>query len=393
MPDAHPDPQILGFASYIHMKTVLISPTVAQFTRIRRVDLDFSQRVKDLAARSRHASQHAMTEEATKTAVVLPFIQALGFDVFNLEEVTPEFIADVGIKKGEKIDFAIKMGGKTAVLIEVKPISMPLGQAQYSQLFRYFGTVEARLAILINGREIWFFSDIDEKNKMDKKPFFVFDLQSFDERQVLELSRFQKASFDVDAILEAASNLKYVKAAAALITKQLANPDDEVVRLFGRQIYEGTLTKGAIEMLRPAIQSALDEVVRNRIQERLNVTFSKEAAAAETVEKKAVVSAAESEIVTTDEEMHAFMIVRAIGAKVASVSRITMRDSKTYCSIFLDDNNRRPILRLYFNAKNSKSIGVFAPNPDKSETRHTIDDISDIYNYSSQIEAAIKSHL
>lgn len=155
--------------------------------------MDFNQRVKDLAARSRHASLHAMTEEATKTAVVMPFIQALGFDAFNLEEVVPEFIADVGIKKGEKIDFAVKIGGKTAILIEVKPISMSLGSAQYSQLFRYLRS-SARLAILINGREIWFFSDIDEKNKMDKKPFFVFDLQNYDDRQVAELARFQKAS-------------------------------------------------------------------------------------------------------------------------------------------------------------------------------------------------------
>jgi hypothetical protein len=203
--------------------------------------MDFSQRVKDLAARSKHATKHALTEEATKTAVVLPLIQALGFDVFNLEEVTPEFVADVGIKKGEKIDFAIKLNGKTAALIEVKPISMPLGTAQYSQLFRYFSTVEARLGILTNGKEIWFFSDIDEKNKMDKKPFFVFDLQNFDERQVNELARFQKSNFDIEEILEAASNLKYVKSAAAAISRQLNEPDDDFVRFFGKQIHEGTI--------------------------------------------------------------------------------------------------------------------------------------------------------
>ena len=123
--------------------------------------MDFSQRIQDVANRSRQASQIALTEEATKTSVVLPFLRALGFDVFSLDEVVPEFIADVGIKKGEKIDFALKIGGKPAILVEVKPISMSLGNAQYSQLFRYFSTVEARLAILINGREIWFFSDID----------------------------------------------------------------------------------------------------------------------------------------------------------------------------------------------------------------------------------------
>ena len=218
--------------------------------------MDFDKKVKDLAIRSRHASQHAISEEATKTAVVLPFIRALGYDAFNLEEAVPEFVTDVGIKRGEKTDFAIMISGKPAILIEVKPISMSLGTAQYSQLFGYFSTVEARLAILINGKEIWFFSDIDERNRMDKKPFFVFDLQNYDDRQVAELARFQKASFGIESILEAASNLKYVKAAASELSKQPGNPDDEFVRFIGRQIYDGSMTKAAVEMLGRDIQTA-----------------------------------------------------------------------------------------------------------------------------------------
>ena len=354
--------------------------------------MDFSQRIQDVAHRSRQASQIALTEEATKTSVVLPFLQTLGFDVFNLEEVVPEFIADVGIKKGEKIDFALKIGGKPVILVEVKPISMSLGNTQYSQLYRYFSTVEARLAILINGREIWFFSDIDEKNRMDKKPFFVFDLQNYDERQVAELARFQKSNFDIDSILEAASNLKYVKAAAAEFAKQLASPDDEFVRFIGRQIYDGTMTKSAVEMLRPAIQAALDEVIRNRIQERLNVTFGKDAHIAEASEKPtAVEQTDESEIVTTPDELQAFMIVRAIGSRIAPVGRITMRDAKSWCSIFMDDNNRKPICRLYFNGKNSKFIGIFGP--DKSETKVPIEDLSEIFKHSDSLEACMKAYL
>lgn len=350
--------------------------------------MDFAKKVADLSVRSKHASKHALTEEATKTAVVLPFIQALGFDVFNLEEVTPEFVADVGIKKGEKIDFAVKMNGKIAILIEVKPISMSLGTAQYSQLFRYFSTVEARLAILINGREIWFFSDIDEKNRMDKKPFFVFDLQAFDERQVAELARFQKNGFDIDQILEAASNLKWVKKAATYLSAQLKTPDDDFTRLVAKQIYDGSVTKTVLESLRPAIQSALDEVVRNRIQERLNVTFSSEATA-EAAEKRAKEPepAEDSGIVTTEEETLAFMMVRAIGAKAAPIERISMRDSKSYCSVFVDDNNRKPVCRFYFNAKNSRSIGIF--NREKEEAKFVLNELSDIYAHASAIQDTI----
>ncbi|WP_230382998.1 type I restriction endonuclease [Paracoccus shanxieyensis] len=154
---------------------------------------DFIQAIEALASRSMVAERQALTEEATKTAMILPFLQTLGFDVFSLDEVVPEFIADVGVKKGEKVDFALKIDGKIAMLVEVKPISSKLGDTQYSQLFRYFTVTEARLAILTNGREAWFFSDTDEPNKMDKKPFFKFDFQKHDRVQVQELSRFRKA--------------------------------------------------------------------------------------------------------------------------------------------------------------------------------------------------------
>lgn len=354
--------------------------------------MEFSQRVKDLMARSRHASMHALTEEATKTAVVLPFIQALGFDVFNLEEVTPEYVADVGIKKGEKIDFAIRIDKRIAILIEAKPISMSLGTAQYSQLYRYFGVAGARLAILTNGREVWFFSDIDEKNKMDKRPFFVFDLQSYDDHQVLELARFQKSNFAIENILEAASNLKFVKSAAAFIKKQLSAPDDDFVRYVGKQIYDGTLTKAVIEQLRPSISSALDELIRNRIQDKLNVTFGQDSVQKELqAEKSASEESKLTEIETTQDEAFAYLIVKAIGAKVMPVERITIRDSKSYCSIFVDDNNRKPVCRLHFNAKSSKSIGLF--DDQKTETRHVISDLSDIYRFSEEIEKALSAYL
>lgn len=353
--------------------------------------MEFSQRVKDLAARSKHAATHALTEEATKTSVILPFIQTLGFDVFNLEEVVPEFIADVGIKKGEKIDFALKIDGRIAVLIEVKPITMTLGAAQYSQLYRYFGVTDARLAILTNGKEFWFFSDIEEKNKMDRKPFFTFDLQALDDTQVGELARFQKSVFAMDAILEAASNLTRASAAAAYIKKQLAAPDDEFVRLIGRQIYDGSLTKGVIEELRPAIQAALDSVIRDRIQERLGVAFSPEPAPQAAVEPEPTVDAAATdEVETTAEEQLAFMIVRAIGSKVAPVERITLRDAKSYCAVFMDDNNRCPVVRFYFNAKSVKAIGLF--DKEKVETRHQIAQPTDLYKFAGEIEAAVADY-
>lgn len=358
----------------------------------RHIVTDFYEKISALSKRSQAAEKHASTEEATKTAVILPFIQALGFDVFNLEEVVPEYVADVGTKKGEKVDFAIRIDGKVAILIEAKPIGSKLGEAQFNQLYRYFSVTDARLGVLINGREAWFFSDTDAPNKMDKKPFFKFDLQEHEKSQVEELAKFQKQEFEIETIIEAASNLKYTRAAANFLKAQLANPDDDFVRLIGRNIYDGSITKAVAEQLRPSIQSSLDEIIRDRIQDRLGVTFLSEPQRTSFEEDLGEgLDVDDGGIVTTEEEVQGHLIVRAIGAKVSGIDRINMRDSKSYCAILMDDNNRKPICRFYFNSPTTKYIGIFDEN--KNETKHKVDDVNELYEYSDQITAAISNYL
>ncbi|WP_335946084.1 type I restriction endonuclease [Salipiger bermudensis] len=354
---------------------------------------DFFERVTQISSRSKVAERQALTEEATKTSVILPFLQALGFDVFNLDEVIPEFIADVGTKKGEKVDFAVKIDGKIAMLIEAKPVNAKLGDVQFNQLFRYFSVTEARLAILTNGREAWFFSDTDEPNKMDKRPFFKFDFQNFDKDQVEELARFQKPNFAIEAIVEAASNLKYTRAAANYLRKQLEDPDDDFIRLIGRQIHEGSITKNVSEQLRPAVQAALDEVIRDRIQDKLGVAFSGEKRAAAEPEAAPVAETAANtdDIVTTEDEIAGHLIVRAIAARHVPVDRISIRDAKSYCAILMDDNNRKPICRLYFNSNTTRHVGIF--DADKSEARHKVTGPQDLYQFTDELETVIKAYL
>lgn len=351
---------------------------------------DFFERVSQISSRSKVAERQALTEEATKTSVILPFLQTLGFDVFNLDEVIPEFTSDVGTKKGEKVDFAVKIDGKIAMLIEAKPVNTKLGDTQFNQLFRYFTVTEARLAILTNGREAWFFSDTDEPNKMDKRPFFKFDFQNFDKEQVEELARFQKPNFAIDAIVEAASNLKYTRAAANYLRKQLDEPEEDFIRLIGRQIHEGSITKSVSEQLRPAIQAALDEVIRDRIQDKLGVTFSGDKKANPEPEETQTDASKDDEIVTTDEEIAAHLIIRAIAARHVPVSRVVIRDAKSYCAILMDNNNRKPVCRLYFNSTTTRYIGVF--DADKNEVRHKVTGPEDLYIFADQIESVIKSY-
>lgn len=350
----------------------------------------FEERIEHLAKRSKDAERQAHTEEATKTAVILPFLQALGFDVFNLSEVVPEFVADVGTKKGEKVDFSVKIDGQIVMLVEAKPIGTKLSNVQFNQLFRYFTVTDAKLAVLTNGREAWFFSDTEEPNKMDKKPFFKFDFQKHDSSQIQELSRFQKEKFDIHSIIEAASNLKYARDAANYLKKQITDPDEEFVRHVGRQIHDGTLTKSVVEQIKPALQAAFDTIMRERIQEKLSITLQDPQASATSQQEKSE-GESDGEIITTDEEHEGFKIVRAIAARLTRVDRITMRDAKSYCAVLMDDNNRKPICRLYFNSPTTKNIGIF--DQTKSETKHRISSTSDIYAHVQEIENVIKSYI
>ena len=124
---------------------------------------------------------------------------------------------------------------------------------------------DVRPATLTNGREVWFFSDVDAANRLDTAPFFTFDLQSFDTSAVAELARFQKDGFSIGAIVEAASKLKFVDATANYIRQQMTSPSDDFARLVGRNIYEGSITKTVLEEMKAAVSAGMEQVIRDHI--------------------------------------------------------------------------------------------------------------------------------
>ena len=174
--------------------------------------MDFIDHLRALASRIATTKDLIQTEEATKNAMIMPFIQALGYNVFDPLEVTPELVADVGTKKGEKVDYAILREAKPIILFECKKCGADLHINHASQLFRYFHVTEARFGVLTNGLVYRFFTDLDQPNKMDEKPFLEFNILDFKEQDVEELKKFAKSAFDVDSILTTANELKYTRA-------------------------------------------------------------------------------------------------------------------------------------------------------------------------------------
>ncbi|GHU96731.1 hypothetical protein FACS1894156_8070 [Bacteroidia bacterium] len=137
--------------------------------------MDFKDSLVQLAARIEKLKGNIATEEATKNALIMPFIQALGYDVFDPTEIVPEFTCDIGTKKGEKIDYAIMQNGKPAVLIECKHWQQNL-ELHDNQLLRYFNVANAKFGILTNGITYRFYTDLEAPNKMDEKPFMEITL-------------------------------------------------------------------------------------------------------------------------------------------------------------------------------------------------------------------------
>lgn len=351
--------------------------------------MDFKDEVKQLADRVAKMKDKILTEEATKNAFIMPFINCLGYDVFNPLEVVPEFIADIGIKKGEKVDYAILKDDKPVILIECKHWSADL-DPHNSQLFRYFHTTSAKFSILTNGVAFRFYTDLIEQNKMDEKPFFEFRIDDIKDMQIEKLKEFHKSYFSLENIINTASELKFMSEIRMLIVKEISEPSDEFTRFFAKSVYPSIVTPKVLEQFRGLVKRSFSQYVNDAISDRLKSALATDQQATSDSLKEELTSspAEENKIVTTEEEREAFYIIKAIVGARIKASRVYMRDKESYCGILLDDNNRKPICRLHYNGKR-KSVSFF--NGD-TEEKIVIENNSDLYDHASRFIAVIDKY-
>ena len=352
--------------------------------------MDLIDRVREISNRIRKRIDSVETEEATKHALVMPFIyQVLGYNVFDPAEVVPEFTADVGTKKGEKVDYAIMSDGEPVMIFECKRYGSALSADNASQLYRYFGVTAARFGVLTNGTIYRFYSDLSEPNKMDKKPFFEIDMLDFTEAEVDELRRFTKNSFNLENILSTARDLKIIREIKLQLSAEWANPSEDFARHFAARVYAGPKTKSVIEQFQRVTGVAFKQFLSERINDRLKSALEDDTPktdTAETVSEQPSDLESKAGVVTTEEEWQAFYAVKAIASQQVPASRIFIRDTKTYCSVLLDNNNRKPICRFWFNASR-KYIGLFDTG---KEERVSTESIDDIFKHADRIIGAIQ---
>lgn len=185
--------------------------------------MQLQNELKGLADKIDQLKDKIDTEESTKHAFVLPFINILGYDTFNPIEVVPEFTADIGLKKGEKVDYAIFQNNQPILIIECKNWKEDL-DAHNSQLFRYFHASKTRFSLLTNGIEYRFYSDLEATNKMDEKPFLEFNITQLKDNTIHEIEKFHKSNFNVEKIVDNASSLKFTKEIKKVIAEELDKP-------------------------------------------------------------------------------------------------------------------------------------------------------------------------
>lgn len=341
--------------------------------------------LKSLGTRIETLAPNITNEEQTKNAFIMPFFQTLGYDVFNPLEFVPEFTADVGIKKGEKVDYAMVIDGAPQILIECKSINENLTNHD-SQLFRYFGTTSSKFGLLTNGREYRFYTDLDEQNKMDSTPFLTIDLTNIKDNQFLELAKFHKENFDVDKITSSAAELKYLNNLKNFLSDNLNDPTEGFVAYLVSQIYDGIKTKSTLEKFSPIIKKGFNQFITERVNEKLSAALNT------SVETKTIDESEElpentpnDGIITTPEELEAFTVFKVASKDFIDPSRLCYRDTKSYFGILIDDNNRKWVFRFYQKATKNlieiRDAGTFE-----------IDTTIDIALYQNEIKQAIENH-
>jgi len=356
--------------------------------------MDFKDSIKQLAEKVNQLKDGILTEEATKNAFIMPFIASLGYDVFNPLEVVPEMDCDLVKKKGEKIDYAIMRDGQPIMLMECKHWQQNLSLHD-TQLKKYFVASKAKFGVLTNGIRYMFYTDLEDQNIMDDKPFLDFDITDIKDYQVEELKKFNKSYFDVDNILNSASELKYSQELKNIFATEIIEPTPEIVKYFAKKVYDGIITAKIQEQFTGLVKRAINSYISEQISKRLKTALHNEEqgdsnAAPVNEAESAVKDVEDSKVVTTEEELDGFMIVKALVRKVVDVERIVYRDAQSYFAILLDDNNRKPVCRLYFNSKSKKYISTF--DKERKEIKHEISSLNDIFNFEKELCETIKMY-
>lgn len=357
--------------------------------------MDLSEKLKALAEKAETNKTTLSTEEATKNALIMPFFHALGYDVFNPQEFIPEYIADVGEKKGEKVDYAIIIDEQPKIIVETKMVGIPLDKF-VGQLARYYAFTNSKFGILTDGIEYRFFTDIDETNKMDKTPFFTFKVTDLRDSDIAEIKKFQKSEFNACDVFNAAEDLKYTNAIENFVKTQFVSPSDDFVKYLISKVYNGKRVQSAIDKFKPIVKKSLNQLIEELVNERLTKALTRgEEPPTPPTPPDDENSPVDPRIETTQEELEAFAIVKTILKNILPADKISYNDTVYYFSINFGEKRTDWICRL---ALKDKVKYIVIPSNDADARKHNIgfgkryelENVNSLYNLADLIKESAK---
>lgn len=260
----------------------------------------------------------------------------------------------------------------------------------HSHLFKYFAVTPAKFAILTNSVKYQFYTDLEETNKMDLKPFFEIDLLNLRNTQIEELKKIQKEVFDPEIISLNASQLKYTTSFKNLLEQEINSPSDDFVRHFIKSLYSGRVTQNILDSFRDIVKNGSLQYINKMLQNKLKAALNTNQERVEEIERDMAPAEEEIKINTTDEELQGFYIVKSIVVEYVDINRIFWRDNQNYFTIILDDKNYKWFCRLYFNCGQKYFV---VPDENKKEQKFPINTLDDVYKFKNVIISALKSVL
>lgn len=379
--------------------------------------MGFKDDLQRLSAQIAERMGHVVNEEMAKQVLILPFLKVLGFDVYNPLEIRPEYTADFGKKKGEKVDYAIFKDGTPVMFLEAKALSEELGNHD-AQLARYFNsTPQVRFAILTNGVTYKFFSDLNASNIMDQSPFLIIDMTNLTATDTEVLANFKKDSFEAEALVKYAEELVYTSNINAKLKDLFRNPPDDFIRYLVKDFSDTRVTSAVIERFRPIIKKSISLALIDMVSQGL---FPQESGSEDPgsgqnppadIPQSAEASPPPSDIggksvITTEEELESFAMIKKILEKNGKdVSELGGKDTTIYYGIFvksvfrwfirlnLDSANKQVITKLRVEEAQQLAKGFMVDQAPKGigESRVYIDSHNDLARLEPLILACFDS--
>lgn len=330
--------------------------------------MDFTEELKLFSNRIMRIKDKIQTEEAVKTSIILPFFKLLGYDIFNPEEFIPEYTTDVGIKKGEKIDYVIMNELSPVFLIEVKNCPDKNLKRHTSQLFRYFAVSKARYGMLTNGFNFIFYTDLDEKNIMDTESFFQFNILDLNDKDIIEISKYTKTNFNVDDIHESASELRYLNKIKQLIISQSRKPSDAFVNYILGEMHIGRKTKSLVDIFREYTKLSLKTLIIDN-KKSVNNDTNRDG---ENIE---------NQLAMTPIEIESFYIIKSILRKIINPEIITFINNESQFTVILENNLEKWVCKISI-----KNKGISLPYGNEvGEIHYDFESIDDLYELDDKI--------